>query len=91
MERAAGCGESIVTKWSLAPRGVRIRATKLLVNAPKGRSVAILKAGAGGLMAAGAWLVALVLSNGRRALVYAEDNQGQVLADWSRDGLTSWL
>ena len=79
------------SKWSLAPRGVRIRATKLLVNAPKGRSVAILKAGAGGLMGAEAWLVALVLSNGRRALVYAEDNQGQVLADWSRDGLTSWL
>jgi hypothetical protein len=91
MVGAATCGESIVTKWSLAPRGVRIRATKLLMNAPNGRSVAILKAGAGGLIAGGAWLVALVLSNGRRALVYAEDSQGRVLADWSRDGLTSWL
>ena len=74
----------IVADWSLAPEGVRKRADRLLLEAtPAWASVMVLQFEKRGLLTSGAWVVALIAADdGRRVFNYAEDDDGNVLAEW---------
>jgi hypothetical protein len=83
MGQAAGAGEKIITDWSLAPRGVKRLAQEIRARGTPGHSVWILQLESHGLISGGAWVVVLSPTNGgRRRLIYAESDRGELLGDW---------
>ena len=79
-QRDDGSSEWIVQDWSIAPQRMRKRALDLAGR----QRVVILRFSSRGVANDGAWMVAIVATDGgTRVPMYAEDDAGRTVAEWN--------